>query len=64
MIHLEFTQQEAKELRGILEEDLAELRFEIRDTDSVGFREHLKEREWFIKHLLERLPDHLRPVPA
>ncbi len=64
MVHLDLTRQEAIELGGILERDLSELRFEIRDTDSTDFREHLKEQEWFIKNLLARLPSYPRPAVA
>lgn len=52
---IELTAQESEILRGILEEYLGELRMEVAGTDSMDFREMLKEREVFVKKLLALL---------
>lgn len=56
-VHLQLTRQEAEQLVRILEGDLAELRFEIRDTDNADFRQGLKQQERFINDFLARLAD-------
>lgn len=55
MIRIELTPEKAEMLREILEGYLSDLRMEIADTDLMSFRENLKEREDFLKELLERL---------
>ena len=36
---------------------MSDLRMEIADTEATNFREHLKQREVFLKKLLQELPD-------
>lgn len=55
MIRIELTPDKAEMLREILEGYLSDLRMEIADTDLMSFRENLKERELFLKDLLDRL---------
>ncbi len=64
MVNLDLTTQEAGDLARILEDVLADLRFEIMDTDDADFREGLKEQESFIKNMLARLAEKSRRVPA
>lgn len=54
-MRLELTSAQAGELREILASYLGDLRMEVSQTDSMDYRERLKERERFIKELLERL---------
>jgi len=49
---LTLTAHETEMLHSILEEYLGELRMEVAGTDSMDFREMLKEREVFVKKLL------------
>jgi len=55
MIRIELNSQEADILHLILESYLSDLRMEIANTDSMDFRESLKERKVFIKKLLQEL---------
>ncbi len=55
MVRLELTEHEAGDLAQILEGNLANLRYEIGDTDREGFRNALREREYLIKNLIARL---------
>ena len=55
MARIELAPEEAEELRFILDGYLADLRQEIRETDSRDFRERLKQREVFVKKLLQQL---------
>lgn len=54
-VEIHLSEGEARELAGILESYLSDLRMEIADTDSHDFRETLKERKAFLEDLLERL---------
>ena len=56
MVRLELDDKEARILAEILRYHLSELRMEIADTDSMNFREALKEKEALIRRLLENLP--------
>ncbi len=56
MVRLELDDKEARVLAEILRYHLSELRMEIADTDSMNFREALKEKEALIRRLLENLP--------
>ena len=58
---IELNNDEAQELRAILESDRSDLRMEIANTDSRGFRDQLKQRERFLDQLLLRLG---RPAAA
>jgi hypothetical protein len=52
---IELTDQEVELLREVLGEYVSDLRMEVADTDSMDFREGLKERERILKDILERL---------
>lgn len=55
MITLDLTAEERQELVEVLQGSLSELRMEIADTDSMDFRESLKERKRVITKVLEAL---------
>ncbi|OGL46107.1 MAG: hypothetical protein A2149_08230 [Candidatus Schekmanbacteria bacterium RBG_16_38_11] len=55
MLRIELTTEEVGMLHLILESYLSDLRMEIANTDSMDFRESLKEREVFLKKLLQQL---------
>ena len=55
MVKIELNSQEEDMLYMILESYLSDLRMEIANTDNMDFRENLKEREVFIKKLLNQL---------
>jgi hypothetical protein len=52
---IELTDQEAELLRDVLEEYVSDLRMEVANTESMDFREALKEKERILKGLVERL---------
>lgn len=54
-MQLNLTAEEAAILNEVLVSYLSDLRFEIADTDSGFFREGLKEREVFLKRIIEDL---------
>ena len=55
MVQLVFTAEEAALLGEILTSYLSDLRMEIADTDAMDFRQTLKQREVFLKRLLQAL---------
>jgi hypothetical protein len=55
MLTLELSPNEAATLRDVLASYLSDLRMEIADTDSMDFREGLKEREALLKRLMQQL---------
>ena len=55
MAKIELNPKEVEMLRAVLESYLSDLRMEICNTDSMDFREKLKEREEFIKKLLNQI---------
>jgi len=55
MTVLQLNEQQAAMLRKVLSSYLGDLRMEISNTDSMAFRDNLKEEEQFIKELMERL---------
>jgi hypothetical protein len=57
MMRLELTAEEAETLREILSAHLADLRMEVASTDSMAFRERLKETEAVLKTLIAKLDD-------
>ena len=57
MVQLSLTEEEAVMLHQVLASYLSDLRMEIADTDAMDFREHLKQREVFLKKVLQELPD-------
>jgi len=54
-MQLHLTIEEAQILNEVLTVYLSDLRFEIANTDSGFFREGLKEREVFLKRIIEDL---------
>ncbi len=54
-MQLNLTIEEAQILNEVLTGYLSDLRFEIANTDSGFFREGLKEREVFLKRIIEDL---------
>ena len=55
MVRMELNEEESEVLRLVLEDYLSELRMEIAHTDSMDFREALKEREELLKRLIAQL---------
>jgi hypothetical protein len=55
MIQLMITEEEQKLLMDILENDISELRMEIADTDRQGYRDMLKNREFLMKNIQQKL---------
>jgi hypothetical protein len=54
MISFEMTEDEAKMVQGVIERYLSHLQTEIIHTDRREFREALKEREKFLKGIIDR----------
>jgi hypothetical protein len=54
-MQLNLTAEEAQVLNEILTSYLSDLRMEISHTDSGFFRENLKERENFLKKIIQDL---------
>jgi hypothetical protein len=55
MVQFVLTAEEAALLSEILTSYLSDLRMEIADTEAMDFREALKQREVFLKRLLQTL---------
>jgi hypothetical protein len=55
MITIELSPKEADMLRDVLVSYVSDLRMEISNTDSMDFRENLKEREAFLKRIIQQL---------
>jgi hypothetical protein len=55
MVRIELAPEEAEALHFILDSYLSDLRSEIRETDSRTFRANLKQREEFVKKLMQQL---------
>ncbi|HEB77129.1 MAG TPA: hypothetical protein ENI90_01195 [Methylothermaceae bacterium] len=55
MIQLDLTDNEKNHLIEALESYLADLRYEIADTDSLDFREKLKEKKAALEKVLAAL---------
>ena len=62
MIEIRMLDEEAEDLRDILEAYLSDLRMEISNTESMDWRVALKEREAFLKRLIPQLQS--QPVHA
>jgi len=60
----ELTPEEQELLRGIIEEYIADLRMEIRETDSYDFRLTLKEKEEVLKRVLQKVQSAPTNPPA
>ncbi|GMV04878.1 MAG: hypothetical protein AMXMBFR53_11580 [Gemmatimonadota bacterium] len=55
MVQLELTHTQTEVLRGVLENDLWELRTEIAGTDSRPYREKLKARYAVLRAIAEQI---------
>jgi uncharacterized UPF0160 family protein len=55
MARLELDEDEAKELREVIERYLPDLRAESADTDDKEFKAFLKKREAFMRKIIDRL---------
>ena len=55
MVRIELTDDEAQRLKDLCEAELSDLRMEIAGTDSMEFRERLKQDAAFLRSLIERL---------
>lgn len=55
MVRLEMTKDEAGIVMSVIERYLYHLQVEIIHTDKRDFREALKQREKFLKEIIERL---------
>jgi hypothetical protein len=55
MISLEMTKSEAGVVQSVIERYLYHLQVEIIHTDNRDFRNALKEREQFLKEIIDRL---------
>jgi hypothetical protein len=55
MIRLELTDDEAKRLRALCQEDLSDLRMEIAGTERQEFRDELKTTKALLESLIARL---------
>jgi len=58
MINLDLTQDETNILRTTLENELSDLRYEIGNTDSLDYRNELKEKKAILKKVLNALDAH------
>ena len=56
-MQLTLTEAETVMLAEILPSYRSDLRMEIADTDSMDFREHLKQREAFLDKVLSQLQE-------
>ena len=63
MVRIEITEEEFALLADILERYLADLRFEIADTDSSKFKEGLRHEKGQISDLIERVHGATQVVP-
>lgn len=64
MLHVDLTAEEQQTLAYLLEECISDLRMEIVDTDSVGYKEMLKHRKLVLIKLLQVLQAEQVPVSA
>lgn len=55
MIRIELTDADASRLRELCEAELSDLRMEIANTDSMDFRDRLKEDAALLKALIAQL---------
>lgn len=56
MLQIDLTHEDADVLRSVLESYLSDLRMEIANTDSMDFREMLKQRKQVLIKVLDALP--------
>lgn len=55
MVNLEMTNDEASIVKNVIERYLYHLQVEIMHTDKREFRDALKERERFLKDIIDRI---------
>jgi hypothetical protein len=55
MVNLEMTKDEAGIVESVIERYLYHLQVEIIHTDNRSFRDALKQREQFLKEIIDRL---------
>jgi hypothetical protein len=55
MVHLHLEPTDAEVLRMVLESYLSDLRMEIADTDSMDYREKLKERKKVLRSIVTEI---------
>ncbi|MDQ6971648.1 MAG: hypothetical protein Q9M30_03280 [Mariprofundaceae bacterium] len=55
MVNLDLTQDETNILQTTLENELSDLRYEIGNTDSLDYRNELKEKKVVLKKVLNAL---------
>jgi len=63
MISFEMTKDEANIVQNVIERYLYHLQVEIMHTDKREFREALKQREQFLKGIIERLKTDILKEP-
>ncbi|OPY77074.1 MAG: hypothetical protein A4E65_02909 [Syntrophorhabdus sp. PtaU1.Bin153] len=63
MINFEMTKDEANIVQNVIERYLYHLQVEIMHTDKREFREALKQREKFLKDIIERLKTNIQQEP-
>ncbi|HBA53535.1 hypothetical protein [Syntrophorhabdus aromaticivorans] len=63
MISFEMTKDEANIVQNVIERYLYHLQVEIMHTDKREFREALKQREKFLKDIIERLKTNILQEP-
>ncbi len=57
MIRMELNAAEAEVLKEVLETAVSDLRMEIADTDSMDYREKLKERKQALQRIVEAVSE-------
>ncbi len=64
MTPLTLNDDEREVLAEILESEISDLRMEIMDTDTVAYKETLKNRERILKRILTALQQINQPIAA
>lgn len=57
MVHLHLEPTDAEVLRMVLESYLSDLRMEIADTDSMDYREKLRERKMVLRSIVTAIQE-------
>jgi hypothetical protein len=65
-MNVEFTNQDLKLLKIMLNKELADTRVEIRHTDNIDYKDSLKDRESEVSSLLKRISagNRVTPLPT
>jgi hypothetical protein len=61
MVQITLTSEEATTLREVLDNYVSELRMEIANTDSMDFREELKQKKEVLNRVIAQLVAGLAP---